>query len=71
MTASEPAYRVVRGPVQARYATPVSTAGAYRIGGRHYYAGEVLPPIEAEQRDHLLSLGMIEPVPEPAEAEQA
>ena len=71
MSAPEQAYRVVRGPIQARFANPVGGIGGYRIGGQHYYDGQVLPPIEPEQRDHLLSLGMIEPVPELADQEPA
>lgn len=57
-------YRVRFGPVQVRYAKPTQTVGAYRIGGGHFYDGEILPEIDPVQLRHLLDLRMIEPVEE-------
>jgi hypothetical protein len=34
--------------------------GDWRTGGGHYYAGQILRRSTPQQRDHLLSLGMIE-----------
>ena len=66
-------YRVTAAMVTVKFARPQEATGHYKIGGGHFYLGELLPDnIDPVQLAHLADLGMIQPVqmpsPEPAEA---